>query len=105
MALLLVGVTTTGCFLSPCLGPGADCEPPAPVVVNGTQETITLYSVGDSGEAFLAELEPGAQHQVHLTPARSCIDNGWLSARDGSGSEIASRTGLCREEEWVVEVP
>jgi hypothetical protein len=101
-AYLMVIAVTTGC--SPCLFPGSDCDPPAPVVINGTEETITLFNVGGGDEAFLAELEPGARHGVHLTPALEC-KGGTLSARDPNGNEIASRVGLCRQEEWVVEYP
>jgi hypothetical protein len=92
----------SGC-LSPCLFPGADCDPPPPVVTNGTDAIITIYSVGDAGEAFLAEVEPGHSHGVNLSPASECT--GTLSIRAPDGTEIASRQGLCREEEWVVGQP
>lgn len=73
-------------------------------MTNGTDENISIYSVGDGGEAFLAELEPGASHPVHLSEAFEC-KGGTLSARGADGTEIASRDGICRKEEWVVGQP
>jgi hypothetical protein len=98
-----LSLLVSGC-LSPCLFPGADCDPPPPVVTNGTDVVISIYSVGDGRDAFVAELQPGESHEVHLSEAYECL-RPTLSARTADGTEVGSRDGLCREEEWIVGEP